>query len=259
MNIRTMHLAGALEELSRALQEEERAIVAFDADGTLWSDDVGSLVFEYALSEALLHEDASDALGEVLREVEPGVTLPSGSVRRAQKLLELYEHRTIGDKTMAEVQVWAYAGLRETEAWALTETALALSPRHSVRRDAVFALVERARAQGARVVIVSASPEWVVASAARDLGFAPEDVIGGRARVQEGIIEPALEEELPYGEGKVTALRRRVGDDPLVLATGDSGFDLHLLGAARLGLGVGKKPKLLAGLAELSHCFLLEA
>lgn len=259
MNVRTMHLAGALGELSRALQEEERAVVAFDADGTLWSDDVGSLVFEYALSEALLHDSASDALGALLLDLEPDATLPAGSVRRARKLLEHYEQGTIGDKTMAEVQVWAYAGLRETEAWALAEAALSRSPRHAVRREAVFALVERARALGARVVIVSASPEWVVASAGRELGFAPEDVIGGRARVSAGIIEPALHGELPYGEGKVTTLRRRVGDDPLVLATGDSGFDLHLLGAARLGLGVGRKPKLLAGLAELSHGFLLEA
>lgn len=159
---------------------------------------------------------------------------------------------------MAEIQVWAYAGLRMEDAHRIAEKALAEAPRHAVKKSGVISLVEAARSHGARVVIVSASPEWVVATAGRELGFRPADVIGGRARVSDGFIQPELDGELPYGEAKVTALRQRFGTDPLVLATGDSGFDLHLLGAAELGLGVGMKPRLLAGLAELSHCFLLE-
>lgn len=258
MNVRSLNLRAALDRLSLSFAEHPRSIVAFDADGTLWSDDVGCLVFEYALREGLLHERAAEALGLICIRIDPEGALPDGATARARLLLRHYEDGRISDKEMAEVQVWAYAGLTEREAERLAGAALAERPRDAVRKELVFSLVQESRARGARVVIVSASPEWVVALAAVELGFESAHVIGGRAVVKNSVIEPMLDGELPYGEGKVNHLRARFGGDPLVLATGDSGFDLHLLGAAQLGLGVGKKPRLLAGIAELSHCFLLE-
>lgn len=40
------------------------------------------------------------------------------------------------------------------------------------------ALVEDLRARGWRVVIVTASPAWIVGPGARRLGLGPEDVLG---------------------------------------------------------------------------------
>lgn len=43
-------------------------------------------------------------------------------------------------------------------------------------------LVQDLRARGWRVVIVTASPKWIVEPGARRLGLGPEDVIGVEVR-----------------------------------------------------------------------------
>ena len=55
-----------LEQMQRALTEGPAA-VAFDADGTLWSGDVGEDFFLFCVRERLLKAEASEALHSLAR------------------------------------------------------------------------------------------------------------------------------------------------------------------------------------------------
>jgi hypothetical protein len=74
-----------------------------------------------------------------------------------------------------------------------------------------------------------------------ELGFHADDVSGGVPKVVGGIIQTSLAEPLPYGPEKVKSALKRLGSVPLLAGFGDSTFDLDLLRAAKIGVGLGKK------------------
>ena len=49
---------------------------------------------------------------------------------------------------------------------------------------------------------------------------------------------------IPYGPGKVTRLRERIGTRPLYAAFGDNAFDVPMLREATVGVAVRPKPRL---------------
>lgn len=255
----TQDLLARLESRIKARLNEssERPLVAFDADGTLWKDDVGSLTFDHALSHSALRAEALPSLREVLRQLE----LPSPDLSDANQLARhmerLYRVGRISEKAMAELQVWVYAGHTSDAANALAEQALSASDRAHLHHPNIAQLLERARQLGAEVWIVSASPRWIVERAALVLEVPSDNVIGGLARIEDGTLRAELASPLPYGPEKLTALRRMRPRAPLVAAFGDSSFDLELLAAADLPVGVGNKPGLLSGLSGLPHSIRL--
>ncbi len=88
------------------------------------------------------------------------------------------------------------------------------------------------RTRGAQLVIVTASPEEVVAPFAKRLGA--DVLIGTRLELDEaGRVSGALVGENCRGEEKVRRLRERFGRDvTLQAAYGDTGGDLPMLGIA---------------------------
>jgi phosphatidylglycerophosphatase C len=251
MGVPTIDVDELSRKLEKLLQGSEERIVAFDADGTLWQDDVGTLTFDYALARAELHPAALPGLQATLSGLGQTGARFTDSSEAAREIDRLHRAGRLGEKQMAELQVWSYAGHTEHSARALAERALASQDRDQVRHRGVARLLHLARDLGAEVWVVSASPRWVVELAVQCLGVDGSQVIGGQARIQNGQLTAELAAPLPYGPEKLRALRSAHPTARLAAAFGDSSFDLDLLGGAELAVGIGKKESLLAGLSRL--------
>ncbi|WP_373048191.1 HAD family hydrolase [Vulgatibacter sp.] len=171
---------------------------AFDADGTLWADDIG---------EAFL------------RDLEAAGRVPGGTWRG-------YEARLAAD--VVDAYGWAVtvmAGLEEAE---VRERAEAFFPRHFARRlfPVVRELVEELVRGGVRVAIVSASNRWLIEAAARALRV--PHVAGVEVEVEAGRLTDRLVTPLPALAGKVHWARTLLGGAP-ALAVGNGAIDLPLL------------------------------
>lgn len=236
------------EELSALLDETPGGAVLFDADGTLWADDVGHICFEFACTNGLLRHESLEALRAEARAAD----LPFGPDHTANELglalLDAYLQGRYDEKAAAETMVWAYAGYAEDELRRLIHEALAYARHDSYLHRQVIRMVEFVRRRGGHAYVVSASPRIVIEESTRALGFAPNEVTGGVVDRSDEHFVARLAEPLPYGPGKVTAGKLLTGERPWLAAFGDSGFDLDLMAGARLAVGLGEKSALLAGL-----------
>lgn len=247
----------ALVELLRPLvKSAENAVFAFDADGTLWSGDVGEDVFHAALDGGLLRQHAQPALA---REAAAHDLDPSGSA--GQIAARLYAAHLSGgypERSAYAMMAWCYAGFSRAELAALVREAFErtrLAERLHAELEPIF---ELARAEGVRVVVVSASPWPVVSEAVRHWRLAADAVIAARQRLDGELILDQLDGTVPYAEAKPEALRRLVPNADLVASFGDSVFDLELLQAAEVGVAVRPKPALSERLSGLGGLHVLE-
>ncbi len=181
-------------------------VAAFDADGTLWREDVGDAFLRHLVGIGW-------------------VRLPDG-----RDPYEAYERAVERDKRSG----YAYAaqlqaGLDEAEVAAEAERfARSWVPRRLVR--AALELRAACVESGLRPVVVSASPLPIVRAAAPLAGFS--DFAGIAVRVRDSHFTAEVLDPVTYAEGKVQAAARF---GPLIVACGDSlAGDLPLLSAARV-------------------------
>lgn len=241
---------GVRARLEVLLERYPGGTVVFDADGTLWSHDVGGMVYEFAHDTGAFKESALDRLAAKAASI--GARHARGG-RSAALVRAIERHVTElvdGERHVAELQVWAYVDFTDAELRELTALALERGGHHGTLHEEVVELAAWARAQGARTRIVSASPRIVVEEAVRLLGFEPTDVVAGEPCWQGERIDVGLAQPLPYGPEKAVAGRRLLSGSPWLATFGDSGFDLDMMREALLAVGVGQKPSLLAGLGE---------
>ena len=234
----------------------EDAAVVFDADGTLWSHDVGCMVFDEAVSEGLFRQEAETALRK--EALENGVSVVGGTANDvARALQDAWYRQRYNERAAAEMQVWAYVGFTEQEFRALVKQALEKGKHEQTLHEAVLHLAEWVQQQGRRACVVSASPLWVVQGATSALGIASTEIAAGVPNTSERngtlTILPGLASPLPYGPEKVRAGRALLGASRWLAALGDSDFDLHMMAEAEIGVGIGNKPSMLEGLAALPH------
>lgn len=184
-----------------SLVREGGHTAAFDADGTLWADDIG------------------DAF---LRDLEADRLVPRGSFQEYERRVEIEPEDAYG------FAVTVMAGLPEAE---IVQRAEAFFPAHFEKRcfPAVRELVALLRSEGVHLAIVSASNRWLIAAAGRSLGISR--TAGVAVEVEDGILTDRLIRPLPSGEGKVVWARRLLGRDP-ALAVGNGTIDLPLLHVA---------------------------
>jgi phosphoserine phosphatase len=207
-----MTLPAALALAVRAC--ESGGIAAFDADGTLWREDI---------SEAFLRHLVS--LG--------WVRLPDGG-----DPYEEYERRVDEDKRSGYVfaaQLQAGLAVREVQSEADRFAREWVPPRLVPQVNELRALCDE---QGLRTVVVSASPISIVIAGAKVLQIPESHCAGIEVKIVAGRFTDEPIEPVTYAGGKVAALPVRGWSRPS-LACGDSAQgDAPLLAAARIGVVV---------------------
>lgn len=246
---------GLVEHLARTRRAEPTGM-AFDADGTLWSGDVGEDVFEFAFERGLLREEARAELARVA--AEHGLSAEGTPSELAKRLYAAYRRGTLAERLTCEIMTWSYAGFTPDEFRRMAAEAFGERRLASRVREVLAPVLSWASREVVRVVVVSASPRDVVLEALNCAGLDVVAVAGALPNMEGGRIAPGMSEPVPYGAHKRTAgLSLLTGHDWLA-SFGDNSFDVDLLKAARVGVAVCPKPALLARLNEVDGVFVLE-
>ncbi len=179
-----------------------------DADGTLWSDDIGE-----GFLKALIEDKAlvsPEAVGDVYRN---------------------YESKVRADK--AGGFAWAVqvmAGMPEEDVRSrAADFARMFVPAHL--HPEMKALLAEAKRRGCEPWIVSASNQWIVEAAAPLLGLPASHAVGIRVAVEGGTLTSKVVPPVTYKAGKVEAIERFIGRD-VSLVTGDSFGDVEMFSSA---------------------------
>jgi phosphatidylglycerophosphatase C len=218
------------------------AALAFDADGTLWTGDVGEDVFEAFANDGLLREEARPALAALMEQF--GLD-SSGDANALGAALLYATHGGFIERLPAyEAMTWGYAGFTVEEFVTRAREAIeGLGMADRLQRE-LTPVLEWARSERVSTIVVSASPRLVVEAALELSGIAVNAVEGGRPRTENGVIVPLMSTPLPYGPVKRAVALAHVREDALLASFGDSDYDLALLESARLGVLVRPKPGL---------------
>lgn len=242
----TAELIGRLAAAREKAPAGARALLAFDADNTIWKGDVGVDLFEALLAEDGIRPIAAEALQRLAREVGVGVGL--GPVATARALYESWEKQLTPscpeDKTFA-MQAWIYAGFTPDELTSFAARVLAKVGLAARIRPEVRELVTWARANGVEVVVASASPRTPVEVGVQHLGIGPESVFAMTSKVLGGVLQPELTGPFVYAEGKAIAVREGRPGAVVLGGFGDSAYDAALMRMSAVPVAIGPGPGLL--------------
>ncbi len=246
-----------IAEAAAATQKQGgRGVLATDADGTLWSGDVGDDLFHAFIERATVHAPALDGIKREARD--HGLSDAGSGPDVARRVLAAYEAGRFPEERIFEIMAWCFAGSTRAEALAFARDALSRVGLESRMHREVMGLLARARKAGVDVLLVSASPLAAVVAGGERAGFDEAHVVAARARYDGDRMLPEAERPIPYAGGKVVRLREHLGPDrPLLAAFGDNAFDVDLLKSAQVGVAVRPKPRLreraamVPGLVEL--------
>lgn len=244
--------------IEAAARAEPTGVVATDADGTLWSGDVGEDLFEAFLEHGRVEPAALEALRRNARDHALSDAGTGPDV--ARRLYAAYGEGRFPEERMCEAMVWCFAGWAEHEVGSFTRDLVDRCGLEARLHGELHGVLEQVRRAGIDAVLVSASPLAVVLEAGSRVGFDEAHVVAARPRYEGDIMLADVERPIPYAVGKVTRLRERIGNDrPVLAAFGDNAFDIALLASARVPVAVRPKPRLrerapdVSGLVELSR------
>jgi phosphatidylglycerophosphatase C len=232
-----------IEPLARA--DGGAGVVAFDGDGTLWSGDVGEDLFHAFLD----HGEVAEAALEALRNEASDHSLSDAGTGSevAHRIYSAYKDGNFPEERICELMAWCFAGWSRERVRAFARDVVDRGGLSARLHPEVLRVCEKARAAGIETLLVSASPVVVIVEAGGRIGFREEQVVAARPRHDGETVLAAVDRPIPYGEGKVTRLRERIGPGrTLYAAFGDNAFDVALLASARIGVGVRPKPRLRA-------------
>lgn len=186
-------------------------VAAFDADGTLWSQDVGDAFLKHAGQSGMLK------------------AFPKGDA----VWIEYQRRLATGDLRYAfELCVTAFEGLANADVTAAGE-AFVKPAWDAFVFPSMRTLVDALHRSEAEVWVVSASPIWCVVPGAALLGIPANRVIATQPGLADGIVTGALGAPLPVFEGKVSALVAGAHRGPH-FAAGNTEYDFALLESARV-------------------------
>jgi phosphatidylglycerophosphatase C len=244
--------------IEAAARAEPTGVVATDADGTLWSGDVGEDLFEAFLEHGRVEPAALEALRRNARDHALSDAGTGPDV--ARRLYAAYGEGRFPEERMCEVMVWCFAGWAKHEVGSFARDVVDRCGLEARLHAELHGVLDRVRRAGIDAVLVSASPLAVVLEAGARVGFDETHVVAARPRYEGAVMLADVERPIPYDVGKVTRLRERIGKDrPVLAAFGDNAFDIALLASARVPVAVRPKPRLrerapdVSGLVELSR------
>jgi phosphoserine phosphatase len=192
-------------QIDLALKEPGPHYAAFDADGTLWDNDVGNSFFDYEIDNKLipLPEEPWEHV-YTLKEQDP----------RLAFLWLAQIHKNIAIKT---VQEWALTSFKNTQ--------FEIFP-------PIKKLISYLKSKKVEVFVVTASVKWAVEPCVASLDIPPENVLGIQTKIKDGIVTDIQEGAITYREGKTEALLQKTKNKKPLLACGNTMGDFWLLDAA---------------------------
>jgi len=244
-----------IERLERARVQAPSAM-AFDADGTLWSGDVGEDVFEFAYQNGLVREAARAELERVA--AEHGVRTAGTPSDLARELHAAYRRGDVDERLTCEIMTWSYAGLSLDELRAMARNAFDRRGLPSRVRAGLSPIRAWAEREGVRVVVISASPATIVVEALDFAGIPVFGVAGAVPAMDTDRIAPRMATPVPYAAEKRRAGAPLMSGHDWLASFGDNSFDVDLLLAARVRVAVSPKPALLARLGEVQDALVLD-
>jgi phosphoserine phosphatase len=246
-----------LGRIAEAHRVHADGVVAFDGDGTLWTGDVGEDFFQALLEKNDFRPSAYAQMRADAREF--GIKDDGDALRVAERLFAEYMAGQFPEERICELIAWACAEWTSAEVDAFAAEMLtqrSLVPRLHKEAQRVLAWV---REQKLEVLVVSASPRAIVEAAVKVAGLTPDRVVAATPIVEANRLLAKVHRPIPYGPGKVRALRERIGDRALYAAFGDNAFDVALLSEAFVPVAVRPKPRLreraheVKNLVEIQH------
>lgn len=247
-------IIGAIDE---ARAHESGGAIAFDGDGTLWAGDSGEDFFG-ALLERGVHDFAREAL--VREATEEGLDTRGTPREIAHRIHQAYLDGSFPEERVCEIMTWCAAGWQRDELDRFcAELVDIVGLRDRLHGEAVR-IVEHARKVGVEIFLISASPRAIVEQAAKLVGIPTSHAVAARERCEGDIVQCAVERPIPYGDGKVTHLRQRIGQGRVLYAAfGDNAFDVPMLREACHPVAIRPKARLIDRAAEVPRLVVLEA
>jgi HAD superfamily phosphoserine phosphatase-like hydrolase len=227
-----------------------RGTIATDADGTLWSGDVGEDLFHAFLGAGRVEPQAEEAMRREARAFH--LSDAGRGLDVAHALYGAYRTGAYPEERICELMAWCFGGWRDADVRAFARDVVERSGLAARFHPELHALLARARAAGIEVFLVSASPIVVVREAGQRAGFDEAHMVAAATLEHAGVVLPDVDRPIPYGPGKVRRLRERIGDRPLYAAFGDNAFDVALLSESRVPVAVRPKHALRARAGEVT-------
>lgn len=257
--MRDIDVEPLIDALDQALRDSlaEQPVLAFDADGTLWQGDVGDDFFESLVASGDIRSPAAEA---VLAEARGAGLTATTPAEAASAILAAFHRGAYDEERFYELVGWLGAGRSADELTAEIEAMFEARGLDARIHPEIRPVLAWARANEVECFVVSASPRPVVQRGALRLGIDAGHVLAAESEHDaEGRMLAVARRPIPYGPGKVRALRGRIAERPLLAAFGDNIFDLAMLQTARVPIAVRPKDRLLAREAEIPACRHLRA
>ncbi|HRI65707.1 MAG TPA: HAD family hydrolase [Polyangium sp.] len=242
-----------IERLAHARKaiDNPDVMLAFDADGTLWSGDVGNDLFHALIAEQGVREVAQAAL--MVEAGTFGLDTSGSPTELAQRLFEAHETGQYPEDRCFAMMAWVFAGRSLDETITFSRRVMQsakLEERLHRFLDPLFAWTQKEKIA---VWVVSASPKWMVELGVAMFGIPNHQVIGMTPVVENGFVLPRLAGKPIYGPNKPTVLRETCPQSTLLGGFGDSSYDVPLLQMAKVPVAIRPKPSLLAKAHDVSN------
>ena len=243
-------LVEKLAETHRSLENQD-AILAFDADGTLWSGDVGNDLFLALIAGGAIRNAAHDAL--VKEALDFGIAPGANTTDLARALFDSHETGQYPEDRCFAMMAWAFAGMSLAEAREFSKEVVRESKLEERLHRFLDPVFQWAKRENVGIWVVSASPKWMVEIGVAMFGIPSENVIGMMPVIDNEIILPKLDGLPVYGTNKPKVLQQARPQSVLLGGFGDSSYDVPLLQLARLPVAIRPKPSLIRRLPEVPN------
>jgi len=193
-----------LEQFFQKLDTIENPVAVFDADGTLWSNDLGESFFKWLVeNKKLIGVDYSKDLYQ--------------------------EYQDLCDKDVDEgfsSLITIMAGISEDELKEWADEFFQTFDHNVYPKQKE--LVKKLHDSGVDVWIVSASNRWSIETAVIYLGIEEDHVVAMESEVIDGVITDQMIPPILHGHGKVEGIKKYIGDR-VDFVCGNSRSDYEML------------------------------
>ena len=201
-----------LEQLQLKVKERVKGkgsfLVALDADGTLWPQDVNHILLDYQEENSLLKtKDLLSSYKEDDKRIER-----CKEFARRQAAFSFLEFQSQCQKALKQKPLEVFPFQRK-----------------------LFSFLKE---QGAEIFIITASLKYLVEEALRINNLVVDQVLGVETKIKEGRLTTEILPPVTYGEGKREAFLKKASGKKLLLAGGNSQGDLSFLELAEVSFVV---------------------